>query len=473
MQREPAMTETLTTGSPPSEATVANAPAPRPKTLVERLLAPIAEVRREEAPGALLLTFVMFLILAAYYELKTAREIFILSEGGAEVKSYSSAGQALLLLVLVPAYGTFASKVNRERLVTWVTLFFVANLMLFAAAYQAGLRIGIPYFLWVGIFNVMVIAQFWAFANDLYTPEQGKRLFPLLGVGSSLGAWVGSVRAGQLVAGNQLVGFGGPMRLLLSGAAILVICAFLARLVSRMTSRAAPVERVAAAERPLGKQGGFSLIRTDHYLTLIAVLAVLLNIVNTSGEYLFGRYVVEQAHALHGTGAEMAAARERFIGETYSGLFSTVNLLGFLLQMFVVSRVFKYLGVGKSLFVHPVVAGLGYLLMLRAPSLQLMGALKVADNSIDYSLGNTTKQALWLPTSREAKYKAKQAVDSFFVRTGDVIQAGVVFAGERLAFAVPAFAAVNLVLVGAWVAVAAMLNVSLRRKAEETRTSEL
>ncbi len=75
---------------------------------------------------------------------------------------------------------------------------------------------------------------------------------------------------------------------------------------------------------------------------------------------------------------------------------------------------------GKALFIHPIVALAGYLLMLRAPSLQLMSMLKIADNSIDYSLGNTTKQALWLPTSREAKYKAKQAVDSFFVRMGDV-----------------------------------------------------
>jgi AAA family ATP:ADP antiporter len=103
--------------------------------------------------------------------------------------------------------------------------------------------------------------------------------------------------------------------------------------------------------------------------------------------------------------------------------------------------------------------------MLRAPSVRLMGMLKVADNSVDYSLGNTTKQALWLNTSREAKYKAKQAVDSFFVRSGDVIQAGIVFTGERLAFAVPAFAAINVVLTGLWLVVVAMLNVTLARKA--------
>jgi AAA family ATP:ADP antiporter len=452
-------TRTPTAGGPPQTP-------PPPRSLIEKLLSPIADVRREEAASALLMSLLMFLVLAAYYELKTAREVFILSEGGAEIKSYSAAGQAVLLLALVPAYGAFASRVNRERLVTWVTLFFVSNLAIFAAAYQAGLRIGIPYFLWIGIFNVMVIAQFWAFANDLYTPEQGKRLFPLIGVGSSLGAWLGSVRAGQLV------GSSGPLRLLLGGAAILIVCALLVRVVSRLTERKEPRE-AAAAEKPLGKEGGFELIGKDRYLMLLALLAVFVNVVNTTGEYLFGRYVVEQAMALHGSGAEFAASRERFIGETYSRLFSTVNLLGFLLQMFVVSRVFKYLGVGRALFIHPLVALCGYLMMWRTPSIQLMAYLKVADNSLDYSLGNTTKQALWLPTSREAKYKAKQAVDSFFVRMGDVLTAGLVFGAERLALATPVLAATNAALAAGWVVVVMLLNVSLRRKAAEAHTREL
>ena len=445
------------------------ASAPADRTLVERLLSPIADVRHGEVGSALLLTLLMFLVLAAYYELKTAREVFILSQGGAEVKSYSSAGQALLLLGIVPAYGAFASSVNREKLVTWVTLFFVVNVLLFMVAYGTGLRIGVPYFLWVGIFNVMVIAQFWALANDVFTPEQGKRLFPLIGVGSSLGAWVGSMRAGQLV------GEYGPMRLLAGAAALLVICAVLARIVSRRApgpTAADPATPAVAAE-PLGKEGGFELIRKDRYLMLIAALMVLLNVVNTSGEYLLGRYVVEQAQALHGAGPEGAAAREVFIGETYSHLFSTVNLVGFLLQMFVVSRVFKYLGVGRSLFIHPLVAAAGYGLILTGPSLGLMTTVKIADNSLDYSLGNTTKQALWLPTSREAKYKAKQAVDSFFVRAGDVLSAGIVFAGERLALAVPAFAAITLVLAGAWLGVVALLNVALRRKAGESTSAAL
>jgi AAA family ATP:ADP antiporter len=438
-----------------------------PKGLLERVLAPIADVHPGEAGSVLLMALIMFLVLGAYYMLKTAREVFILSEGGAAVKSYSAAGQAVLLLFLVPAYGAFASRVNRTRLVGFVTLFFVTNIALFYLATGAGLRIGIPYFLWVGIFNVMVIAQFWAFANDIYTPDQGKRLFPIIGLGASLGAWVGSVRAGELVA------MMGPQRLLLGGGGILVVCILLVQVLSRRVRRHESPAQATAADKPLGKEGGFQLIFSDRYLMLIAGLTVLLNVVNTSGEYLFGRYVVETANNLYGTGQEAAAARERFIGTTYSQLFSMVNLVGFLLQMFVVSRLFKYLGVGKSLFIHPVVAGSGYLLMLFAPSFGAMRWLKIADNSIDYSLGNTTKQALWLPTSREAKYKAKQAVDSFFMRAGDVVQAGIVFAGEGLALAVPGFSAINIVLVGAWLSVVAMINVNLQRKAGAEKTAAL
>jgi AAA family ATP:ADP antiporter len=124
----------------------------------------------------------------------------------------------------------------------------------------------------------------------------------------------------------------------------------------------------------------------------------------------------------------------------------------------------KWLGVGRSLLVHPLVACAGYVLMLRAPSLQLIGIVKVADNSLDYSLGNTTRQALWLPTSREAKYKAKQAVDSLIVRAGDVGSAGIVFVGERLAFTVSAFAAVNVTLAAAWLVVVGLLTTVRARR---------
>jgi AAA family ATP:ADP antiporter len=357
--------------------------------------------------------------------------------------------------------------VNRVQLIQWVTLFFVVNLGLFVLALSAGMHIGIVYFIWVGIFNVMVIAQFWAFANDLYTPEQGKRLFPLIGVGSSLGAWVGSLRAGTLVREA------GPARLLVGGAVILFACIVLARVVDRVTTRTTPAQSTRSTAKLEAGGSGFGMILSDRYLTLIAGLVLLLNVVNTSGEYLFGRYVVAAATQAYGDGPGSAAARQEFIGATYSNYFSYVNLIGFLLQMFVVSRVFKFLGVGRALFIHPIVALSGYMMMLRAPSFEAIRWLKIADNSLDYSLGNTTKQALWLPTSREAKYKAKQAVDSFCQRAGDVLQAGVVYSGELFALTVGGFAAVTAVFACGWLGVAFGLRNRLQARAHETGTAEL
>jgi AAA family ATP:ADP antiporter len=452
---------------PPPDADSAASEAAPDKGWLERLLSPIADVRRGEAAGALLMALTMFLVLGGYYLLKTAREIFILSEGGAEVKTYSSAGQAMMLLVLVPAYGAVASRVNRTQLVQWVTLFFASNLVVFLALLAAGWHIGVVFFLWLGIFNVMVIAQFWAFAADVFSEEKGKRLFPLIGVGSSLGAWLGSVRAGFLVESA------GPARLLAGAVAVLVVCAGLARVIDRVTRRASPAQSARADEKLGTGPSGFAMLFSDRYLMLIGVLVLLLNLVNTSGEYLFGRYVVNTANAMYGAGPESAAAREQFIGQTYSSFFSYVNLIGFLLQLFVVSRVFKFLGVARSLLIHPIVALVGYAGMLRAPSFEFIRWLKIADNSLDYSLGNTTKQALWLPTSRDAKYKAKQAVDAFCMRAGDVLTAGVVYTGELASLSIPVFAALNVVFVLGWLATVRGLNRKLRARALEAGRAEM
>src|SRR4030095_4745583 len=130
-----------------------------------RILSVITDLRAEEAATALLLTANVFVLLASYYILKTVREALILSEAGAEVKSYSAAGQALLLLIVIPAYSFAASRATRSRLITWVTLFFVSNLAIFYFMGAAGFHVGVAFFLWVGIFNVLVTAQFLVYAH--------------------------------------------------------------------------------------------------------------------------------------------------------------------------------------------------------------------------------------------------------------------------------------------------------------------
>src|SRR5687767_13508665 len=123
------------------------------RTRAERWLSAFTEVRAGEGPTALTLAATVFLILMAYYVLKPVREALILGEGSAELKSYLSAFQVVLLMVAVPAYGRLVAGLSRKRLINVVTWFFVACLVLFFLAAQIGLHIGIVFFLWIGIFN--------------------------------------------------------------------------------------------------------------------------------------------------------------------------------------------------------------------------------------------------------------------------------------------------------------------------------
>ena len=137
------------------------------KGLLDRTLSLFTDVRAGEGVGALLLAANVFYLLAFYQVLKIVRDALILSESGAEAASYASAGMALALLVFVPAYSALASRVNRVWLISAVTLFFASHLVIFYALGSTGARIGIAFYIWIGVFNMVAVAQFWAFANDL------------------------------------------------------------------------------------------------------------------------------------------------------------------------------------------------------------------------------------------------------------------------------------------------------------------
>jgi AAA family ATP:ADP antiporter len=437
-------------------------PAVASRSRLETFLSHFADVRAGEGVGVLLMALNLFLLLGAYYMLKTVREVLILSQGGAEVKSYSSAGQAALLLVMVPLLGAIASRVNRVRLVTGVTLVFASNLAIFVVLGKMGLREGVAFFLWVGIFNVLVIAQLWSFANDLYTHKQGERLFPLVGIGSSLGAWLGAVAAARAIRPA------GPYGLMTAAALLLVVSAALTVWIDRR-HRLQDTHAGKEAEKPLSKEGGFQLIFRDRYLLLIAALVVLLNIVNTSGEFMLSKMVVGEAARAFPNAVTMAAERQRYIGEFYGSYFSWFNIIGLVLQTFFVSRIFKAIGPGGALFIGPSIALVGYSVILVAPLLPLVRVLKILDNSSDYSIQSTAGQALFLLTSREAKYKAKAAIDAFFKRFGDVLYAGVVYLGTAMGFALSAFAALNLAFTVIWIFIAVALSREYKRRSRVHR----
>jgi ATP:ADP antiporter, AAA family len=413
-------------------------------TLLDRMLAPFSRVQGGEGAGALLLAANVFLLLGSYYVLKTVREALILSESGAEVKSYASAGQAVLMLLVVPLYGWFGSRVGRLTLITGSTLFFASHLLIFFLLGQAGAHVGVAFYLWLGVYNMFVVAQFWAFANDLYTEEQGKRLFPIIGVGASLGGLLGAL------ATKEMFKVFSPYQLMLVTIGILLACIALTYISHMRQQRRTDAVHAKAAEEPLNRDGGFKLVFQNSYLRWIAILVLLLNLVNTTGEFLLGSFVEDQAVARFGAGDASAAQRGALIGQFYGDFFAWVNLLGFLIQTFLVSRIFQYAGIGVALFVLPTIALGGYSMLIFVPVLAIVRAAKILENATDYSLNNTVRHALFLNTSREAKYKAKAAIDTFFVRFGDMVQAGVVFVGTSLAWTTKHFAVLNAGFVLVW-----------------------
>ena len=419
------------------------------KSALDRTLSIFADVRPGEGVSALLLAANVFYLLAFYSVLKIVRDALILSEAGAVAAAYAAAGQAALMLVFVPAYGAFASRVNRVWLICGVTLFFASNLLIFALIGGSGVRIGIPFYLWIGIFNMSAIAQFWSFANDIYSSERGKRLFPLIGIGASLGAVVGSGLASVVFGGV------GPFRLMLIAAAGLLVPVGLTVWVDRrekallrampraVSENAAAATEESAAEKPLSKAGGFQLVASNRYLRLIALLVLVFSLVNTLGGFILNSMITAEA------GGDRA-----LIGSMAGQIQTWVNLVSFLMQAFVVSRIFKYAGVRVALFILPAIALGGNALIALMPIFAVVRVAKVLENSTDYSIQNTTRHALFLPTSREAKYKAKQAIDSFFVRTGDMLQAAVVFIGTMLAFSIRGYALMNVMFILVWIGLA-------------------
>src|SRR6266498_1013278 len=222
----------------------------RPPGPLDRLLGIFGDVRAGEGGTVLLMSLNVFLLLVAYYVLKTVREPLILMAGGAQLKSYAAAAQALTLVAYVPLYGWAASRLPRQRFLMAVILFFVGCIQLFFF----GSRIGVPYlgfmfFVWVGIFSLTTIAQFWSYANEIYARADGDRLFPLIAVGSAAGAPLGAALAEWLFALDL-----NPFVMMEIGAGILVLHLLLYRVVN------ARVARAAAAPVPMKPGNGFALV---------------------------------------------------------------------------------------------------------------------------------------------------------------------------------------------------------------------
>ncbi|TMQ20022.1 MAG: MFS transporter [Deltaproteobacteria bacterium] len=410
------------------------------------LLASLAPIQRGELTTVVLLTINVFVLLTCYYVLKVVREPLILLGGGAELKAYASAGQTLLLLAVVPAFGWLSSRVSRLRLLTTIQLVFIGCLLAFYVLVQARAPIGLAFYLWLGIFSVLVVSNFWSFAADLYTPERGKRLFATIGIGASIGAVLGAF-VPQLL--HRVMGTSALLVVAAGGLAVSIV---LYRLIDhRERSHRVKLARPTSAEVDPDRRGGFALVIKDRYLRLLAVMLLVATIINTTGEYVVGKmatdrsevYAAEQAVASpvattpDARAAATHDAQDEYIGRFYSNYYTIVNLVSALLQGLVVAWLLTALGIRRALFIMPLVVLVGWFGLLVFANLTMVRIEKTSENSLDYSLHNTLRGALFLPTTRAAKYRAKAFL---LVRV--------------LGLGIQAFAALNVCLAVCWLVLA-------------------
>lgn len=431
------------------------------------------EIRPGEGRVASLLLFAVFFLPASLYMLKVAREAKVLSDRGfygvqgPSLKALARGFQAMIMaLVVIPIYGWVSARLPRKGLMIGMTLFYAINIELFYLASIAELpNVGFYFYVWVGVFNVSIMAQFWSYANDVYSAEAGKRIFPLIMLGASVGGVVG-VLVDRFI--KVLPVFETQPFIALHVTTALLLCGLVLFLWADHYIDRANTHKQQVSE-PLQLGNGLLRVLSSPYIRLIALLLVVLNLVNATGEYILDNYIIDHANAVasaqyaQGTEAWLSAQRAA-IGQAFNTFYLAVNVLTLLLQAFVASRVIRRFGTAGALLVLPVVAFGAYGLVVLGGGYAVFRAMKVLENATDYSINNTVQQLLWAPTSREEKYQAKQAADTIFYRLGDLLHSVLIWGGTVwFSFTPKDFAMVNVVLCLVWFALILALVKEYRR----------
>jgi len=447
----------------------------------ERFLRVFTEVKPGEGTTAVMMFANVFLILLAYYFIKPLREGWIAVSdiqglSKMEVKAYSSFAQSILLLFVVGWYARLADRWDRTTLFTRATLFCISNMLVFwflqPDFFFAHLPLsGIFYYLWVGMFGVFVVAQFWTFCADVYTDERGKRMMPFIAVGATSGAAAGSWIVDHLVSSGLLA----TEYLLLVAMGPLLLSIFLVRRVeSRVNGGAQVIPGAAPGESERASLwNGAKLVLISRFLLLAALVTLFTNWVNTNGENLLFR-VVQETLAVQAEGQGLTDGRDmlEFVrdGTTafYGNFYFWVNIVALVLQALVASRLLKYGGFAAILLILPVIALTSYTVMALLPVLAVVKMMKIAENATDYSLNNTSRHVLWLPVSSVMKFRGKPAIDTLYVRLGDGLAAVTVVVGVHLlALSTEGFFAFNVFLVLCWLVAGVMLAGEHRRASEQ------
>jgi AAA family ATP:ADP antiporter len=422
------------------------------------VLSRLIDVRPGEVAALLWASLFCFCALFAYSILRPIRDAMG-AESGVENLPWLFTATLLAMLAVNPPYAALVAKLPRVRFISYTYRFFGANLIAFFLLFlYGGATIqkwaGGVFFVWTSVFNLFVVSVFWAFMVDVFSREQGKRLFGFIAAGATVGAILGSSLPAFLA---ERVG---TTWLLLVSVVLLEVGVFAMRRLSHFATALKTTTGMAREDAPIGGGvlAGFHRTLASPYLLNVSLYMLLYTFTST--------VLYFQQVDIAATSFADRAARAAFFGK----VDLAVNTLTLITQLFLTSRILGALGVALTLTILPLFSLLGFAWLGVMPTIAAIVALQVTRRASNFAIARPTREVLYTVLSREDKYKAKSFIDTAVYRLGDQIGAWSYAGLGALGLALPAIALYVAVPISAvWVANAFWLG---RRQEQLARDAE-
>jgi len=409
--------------------------------------------------GAALWSFAYFFaLLACGYVLRPLRDQMGIV-GGARNLSWMFTATFLTLLVAQPFYGALVARLPRARFIPIVYHFFAVNLILFwlLLSFNAEkVLVARVFFVWYGVFNLFTVAVFWSFMADLFTVEQGKRLFGFIGAGGTAGGILGS---------NVMIWLAkplGPVNLLFAAVVFLELAVFCARRIERRMQE--PATATATAENaPAGRRVGGNafagvteLIRSPYLLGVAGWVSLL----SFGATILYFAQINLVATTVHGAAEQI---------RLFASVDGAVNLLTLATQVFATATLLKRFGTGVAAAALPAVYVIGFAALALAPILTLVLLLQVVQRWMNFAIANPARHLFFTVVGREEKYKAKNMIDVVVYRGSDALYGWVYHSLQALGLTLGAIALCALPVAAGWTFLSVALGRAQERLAAKTR----
>ncbi len=400
-------------------------------------------------------------VLSSYYILRPLREQLAVGSGPNTIP-WLFFGTFITMMIATPIFGWVASRYPRRQFLPWVYLFFISNILIFWAVFSIAIDnesghvwLGRVFFVWLSVFNLYVVSVFWSFMADIYTREQGRRLFGIITAGGSIGALLGGIATSILVV---KIGF---QNLLPIAAGLLLIAVFCITRLRKWVeqSHVDDVAETAASQKPLGGNpfSGITHVLSSKYFGGIATSSIIASLLGTA-LYMFMAQMVEDS-------IPSADEQTRF----FSNINIATNVLALVGQSLVVRHLVHRFNIGVSMSLLPIASVAGFILLAIEPTLAMVAIVTVIRRGLGFGFSKPTTDMLYSVVTPEEKYKSKNFIDTAVYRFGDLIGTWSVKGLIVVGLSTPLISIAMLPFAAVWGAVALWLGRDYRRQAKQLK----